>query len=272
VLVGGNAGEVAFTVLGTALGGRAPLGTRQLLLVNLLTDMFPALAVAVAAPRRSAADPGADPDDPLAGHPLAEELRAGPHRGFITAVRRLVLVRGAATAAGATGAWATGRFTGSRSRAGSMGLAALISTQLAQTAWAGRRSPLVLVTAAGSFAVLVGVVQTPGVSRFFGCRPLDPLAWAAVLGWSAAGAAGAELVPRLMARPAASSTDPDGSGPDDPAADRPDTDDSGNGTGDTGDPTSTGRASAGPVGTAGPPKAPEARAEPGASVPAGDPA
>ena len=52
VLVGGNVGEVAFTVIGTALGGRSPLGTRQLLLVNLLTDMFPALAVAVAAPRR----------------------------------------------------------------------------------------------------------------------------------------------------------------------------------------------------------------------------
>jgi cation-transporting ATPase I len=81
-----------------------------------------------------------------------------------------------------------------------MGLAALIGTQLAQTAWAGRRSPLVLVTAAGSFAVLVGVVQTPVVSRFFGCRPLDPLAWATVLGWSAAGAAGAELVPRGVAR------------------------------------------------------------------------
>ena len=55
ILVGGNAGEVAFTVLGTAFGGRAPLGTRQLLLVNLLTDMFPALAVAVAAPRRTPA-------------------------------------------------------------------------------------------------------------------------------------------------------------------------------------------------------------------------
>ena len=202
VLVGGNAGEIAFTVLGTALGGRAPLGTRQLLLVNLLTDMFPALAVAVAAPRRPSAATadatGTSPDDPLAGHPLAAELRAGPHRGFTAEVRRLVLVRGAATAAGATGAWATGRLTGSRRRAGSMGLAALIGTQLAQTAWAGRRSPLVLVTAAGSFAVLVAVVQTPGVNRFFGCRTLDPLAWAAVLGWSAAGAAGAEVVPWLV--------------------------------------------------------------------------
>jgi cation-transporting ATPase I len=198
VLVGGNAGEVAFTVLGTALGGRSPLGTRQLLLVNLLTDMFPALAVAVASPRRTV-DPAVDPGDPLAGHPLAEELRAGPLHGFTASVRQLVLVRGAATAAGATGAWATGRFTGSRSRAGSMGLAALIGTQLAQTAWAGRRSPLVLVTVAGSFAVLAAVVQTPGVSRFFGCRPLDPFAWAAVLGWSVAGAAGAELVPRWLA-------------------------------------------------------------------------
>src|SRR3712207_8342560 len=52
----------------------------------------------------------------------------------------------------------------------SQSLAALIATQLGQTAWAGRRSPLVLATAAGSLAVLVAVVQTPGLSRFFGCR------------------------------------------------------------------------------------------------------
>ncbi|NEK56385.1 cation-translocating P-type ATPase [Geodermatophilus sabuli] len=197
ILVGGNAGEVAFTVLGTAFGGRAPLGTRQLLLVNLLTDMFPALAVAVAAPRAAVAE---DSDGPLAGHPLEAVLRAGPQRGFSAAVRRMVLVRGAATAAGATGAWAAGRLTGPAGRAGTMGLAALITTQLGQTAWAGRRSPLVLLTAAGSLAVLVAVVQTPGVSRFFGCTPLDPLAWLVVAGWAAAGTAGAELVPALLAR------------------------------------------------------------------------
>ncbi|WP_232807244.1 cation-translocating P-type ATPase [Geodermatophilus chilensis] len=197
VLVGGNAGEVAFTVLGTAFGGRAPLNTRQLLLVNLLTDMFPALAVAVAAPRRTT--PGGD-DGPLAGHPLAAVLEAGPRRGFAREVRRMVLVRGAATTAGATGAWTVGRLTGFRGRAGTMGLAALITTQLGQTAWAGRRSPLVLVTAAGSLAVLAAVVQTPGLSRFFGCTPLDPLAWLVVLGCAAAGTAGAEVVPALVAR------------------------------------------------------------------------
>jgi cation-transporting ATPase I len=81
-----------------------------------------------------------------------------------------------------------------------MGLAALITTQLGQTAWAGRHSPLVLGTAAGSLAVLVGVVQVPGVSHFFGCTPLDPLSWLVVLGWAAAGTAGAEFVPWLVER------------------------------------------------------------------------
>jgi cation-transporting ATPase I len=81
-----------------------------------------------------------------------------------------------------------------------MGLAALIATQLGQTAWSGRRSPLVLATAAGSLAVLFGVVQTPGVSRFFGCTPLDPLSWLVVLGWAAAGTVTAEVVPAAVER------------------------------------------------------------------------
>ncbi|TFV71925.1 cation-translocating P-type ATPase [Blastococcus sp. CT_GayMR19] len=198
VLVGGNAGEVAFTVLGTAFGGRAPLGTRQLLLVNLLTDMFPALAVAVATPRAATVE--AAEAGPFSGHPLAPVLLAGPQRGFTDTVRRMVLVRGAATTVGATGAWATGRLTGPFGRASTMGLAALIATQLGQTAWAGRRSPLVLGTAAGSFAVLFALVQTPGVSRSFGCTPLDPLSWLVVLGWAAAGTVTAEVGPAVIER------------------------------------------------------------------------
>ncbi|TQN42729.1 cation-transporting ATPase I [Blastococcus colisei] len=198
VLVGGNAGEVAFTVLGTVFGGRAPLGTRQLLLVNLLTDMFPALAVAVATPRAAAVEESEE--GPLAGHPLAPVLRAGPQRNFTDTVRRMVLVRGAATTVGATGAWATGRLTGPFGRASTMGLAALITTQLGQTAWSGRRSPLVLATAAGSLAVLFAVVQTPGLSRFFGCTPLDPLSWLVVLGWAAVGTVTAEVGPALVDR------------------------------------------------------------------------
>jgi cation-transporting ATPase I len=206
VLVGGNAGEVAFTILGTAFGGHAPLGTRQLLLVNLLTDMFPAMAVAVATPRQSgpgsasasASASAAESAGPLAGHPLEAALLAGPYRGFTSALRQSVLVRGAATTAGATSAWLAGRLTGPRGRASTMGLAALITTQLGQTAWSGRRSPLVLLTAAGSFAVLAGAVQTPGLSRFFGCTPLDPLSWLVVLGCAAGATAGAELIPPML--------------------------------------------------------------------------
>jgi cation-transporting P-type ATPase I len=36
----------------------------------------------------------------------------------------------------------------------------------------GRRSPLVLITCVASAAVLAGIVETPGISHFFGCTPL----------------------------------------------------------------------------------------------------
>src|SRR5919112_1397925 len=78
ILVGGNAGEVAFMVLGTALAGRAPIGVRQMLLVNMLTDMFPALAVAVA-DRRTSGD--------------TDQWSAA---GFGDAVARAVAIRGGA--------------------------------------------------------------------------------------------------------------------------------------------------------------------------------
>ncbi|MGW1025788.1 HAD-IC family P-type ATPase [Streptomyces sp. NPDC002577] len=185
ILVGGNAGEVAFTVLGTALSGRAPLGTRQLLLVNLLTDMLPALAVALA-PART---PGPD-EDLLAGGPAASL--------FGRDLARMLVVRGTATTLGAATAWQIGRFTGLERRASTMGLAALVGTQLGQTLVIGRHSPLVVATAGLSSAALIAVVQTPGLSHFFGCTPLDPFAWAAVTACSATTTLAAALAPRLL--------------------------------------------------------------------------
>jgi cation-transporting ATPase I len=61
-----------------------------------------------------------------------------------------------------------------------MGLTALVTTQLAQTLLTRRHSPLVVATALGSAAVMFGIVQTPGVSHFFGCTPLGPVAWTGV--------------------------------------------------------------------------------------------
>jgi cation-transporting ATPase I len=177
ILLGGNAGEVAFTIAGTTLGGHAPVSTRQLLLVNLLTDMFPALAVAVT-PQQ--APPGSDTPAGRLEHRRTILAAASPSldRPLVDAI----LTRGAITAAAATGAWGIGALTpGTRRRSATMGLTALVGTQLAQTLAARRHSPLVLATTAGSAAVLVAIVQTPGVSQFFGCTPLGPAAWAGVL-------------------------------------------------------------------------------------------
>ncbi|WP_192809891.1 cation-translocating P-type ATPase [Actinomadura rudentiformis] len=164
ILVGGNAGEIAFTVYGTALGGRAPLTTRQLLLVNTLTDMMPALAVALAPPNGDGYG-----ERPARGGPLGDPMNEA------------IAVRGVVTAVGAILAWQGGRFTGRRARAGTMGLAALVMTQLAQTLQTGWRSPAVLATCAASVLVLAAVIETPGVSRFFGCVPLGPIAWSQVI-------------------------------------------------------------------------------------------
>ncbi|GAB3973308.1 cation-translocating P-type ATPase [Actinoallomurus acanthiterrae] len=186
ILVGGNAGEVAFTLLGTAIGGRAPLNTRQLLLVNMLTDMLPALAVALRTDDRS---PGGQGDGILA---------AGPVTLSGADLARTLATRGGATALGASLAWYAGRITGRSRRADTMGLAALVSTQLGQTLSIGRGNPLVLVTCVASAAVLVGIVETPGVSHFFGCTPLGPIAWGTVAASSAAGTAAAALAPRIL--------------------------------------------------------------------------
>jgi cation-transporting P-type ATPase I len=185
ILVGGNAGEIAFTVLGTAASGRAPLGTRQLLLVNMLTDMLPALAVALAP-----AKPGAENVDHLASGPVAALW--GP------ALARDLAVRGGATALGAALAWQCGRMTGRQRRASTMGLGALVGTQLGQTLVTGRHSPLVIATSLASAAVLVAVVETPGVSQFFGCTPLGPVAWSVVAGSSTAATMAAIVAPKIL--------------------------------------------------------------------------
>ena len=185
ILVGGNAGEVGFMMLGTAVGGRAPINVRQMLVVNLLTDMFPALAVAVAhshSPEEAAAPVGS-----TLGAPLA----------------RAVAIRGTTTTLGATLAWTIGRYTGRGRRADTIGLAALVGTQLGQTLLIGWRSPLVVFTTLASVGVLFALVETPGVSQLFGCTPIGPFAWMIVVGSSAVGTGAAALATRRFATTAA---------------------------------------------------------------------
>jgi len=162
ILLGGNLGEVAFTVAVTALSGVAPLSARQLLAVNLLTDVVPALAIALREP----------PD--LRPEALLDE---GPDASLGHRLDRAIALRASCTALGAGLAWGGARITGRRRRASTTALVALVGSQLGQTVVAGRGDPVVLLAAGGSAAVLAGIVQTPGLSQFFGCTPLGPVAW-----------------------------------------------------------------------------------------------
>ncbi|OBI10323.1 cation-translocating P-type ATPase [Mycobacterium scrofulaceum] len=204
ILVGGNVGEVLFTLIGTALGtGRSPVGTRQLLLVNLLTDMFPALAVAVTPqyPEPEEAEDGVDRDAEELHRAFQLATLSGPSPSLDAPLMRQIVTRGAVTAAGATAAWAIGRWTpGTERRTSTMGLTALVTTQLAQTLLTRRHSPLVLGTALGSAGVLVAIVQTPGVSHFFGCTPLGPVAWTGVISATAGATVVSVLAPNWLAQ------------------------------------------------------------------------
>ncbi|MFD4368531.1 HAD-IC family P-type ATPase [Rhodococcus sp. NPDC058521] len=197
VLVGGNAGEVAFTLIGTTVIGRAPVGTRQYLLVNLFTDMFPAMAVALSKRTPTNGDtPVAEAPDIRSRAAVASaELAALPRPELGAEMMRIIAVRGATTAAGATAAWTIGRFTGPRMRASTMGLAALVGTQLGQTLVTAWHSPLVWATTSASAAALAVIIMTPGVGSFFGCVPLDPFAWFVVASSSAAATAMAAILP-----------------------------------------------------------------------------
>lgn len=181
VLLGGNAGEVMFAIIGSMFTGQSPLNARQLLLVNMLTDALPAAALAVGSTngRSSGADTTRGPDQ--------------------TALLKVVAVRGVTTAAGATLTWAVASMTGTRRRASTVALIALVCSQLGQTLL-DSRSPLVVATALGSLAVLVLIISTPVVSIALGCVPVGPVGWAVGLGSAAAATAAAAVAPTVLRR------------------------------------------------------------------------
>lgn len=178
ILLGGNLGEIAFTLATSLLTGRSALSARQLLLVNLLTDMLPAMTIA--------ARPPAD----HAGELLAE----GPEASLGTALTRHIRLRAAVTTAAAAVAWVVARVTGTRGRADTVALVALVTSQLLQTLQDAGRDPVVAAAVAGSLVALGVVVTVPGLSHFFGSRPLGPAGWTIAL----TSAAGSVVLPAVV--------------------------------------------------------------------------
>jgi len=185
ILVGGNLGEIGFTLGAGLIDGRPPLNARQLLLVNLLTDVAPAMAIALRPP---------------APHAHAALAHEGPEASLGELLNRQIAGRAVVTALGASMAWGVAHFTSSRARASTVGLVALVGTQLGQTLASGGMSRPVVLTSVASAAVLAGIVQTPGLSQIFGCRPLGPIGWATAIGASAAATGAAIYLPDVLDR------------------------------------------------------------------------
>jgi len=160
LLVGGNLGEIGFTLLTGLAEGRPALNTRQLLLLNLLTDVAPALAIAMRPP----AD--LKPED------LLEE---GPDASLGKALDQDILRTASITALSSGIARSVAGIAGDRQAANTVGLLALVGTQLGQAMATRRTDGLNLLTGIGSFGALLATVQTPLISQAFGCRPLGPL-------------------------------------------------------------------------------------------------
>lgn len=178
ILLGGNLGEIAFVLATTVFTGRSALNARQLLLVNVLTDMLPAMAIAARPPAGSA----------------EKLLSEGPEASLGAALTRHLRLRATITTAAAGSAWIVARMTGTRARAGTVALVALVASQLLQTLTDAGRDPLVALAAVGSLVALVLVVSVPGLSHFFGSRPLGPAGW--TIGLTAA--AGSVLLPAVL--------------------------------------------------------------------------
>lgn len=182
LLLGGNLGEVVFTTGAALMTGQSPLAPRQLLAVNLFTDLAPAMALAVSPPRTD----------------RVQLAREGPETSLAGPLTRDVTIRATATAAGTYGAWLAARLTGTPTRARTVALTTLVGTQLGQTLLVGRRSPLVAGTGLVSAAGLVAIVQTPGLSQFFDCRPIGPVGWTITVAASALSTAAAAAANALL--------------------------------------------------------------------------
>jgi magnesium-transporting ATPase (P-type) len=162
LLLGGNAGEVGL-MMGAGIAGLAsPLTTRQVLTVNLVTDVLPAVAIATQPPEhRNLAALAREGRDALDG-PL----------------RREILARATATTVPSLVAYVLAALTGPPAAASTVAFATIVTTQLGQTVELGlsegRLSAPVAGAVGGSLAFMAAAVSLPPLRAFLGLSALTP--------------------------------------------------------------------------------------------------
>jgi magnesium-transporting ATPase (P-type) len=177
LLAGGNAGELGLIAGVTWAGFGPPLAATQMLLVSLLTDALPSMAIMVRLPQQ---------------RDLSLLKREGPW-GVDERLPHDTLRRGVATAAASLGSYAWMRGVAGPAEAGAVAFASLICTQLAQSLDAARAQRTLsrwsLTAVGGSAAALGLVLGVPPLREFLGLLAPSAQGWGAVAASSVAAVA-----------------------------------------------------------------------------------
>jgi magnesium-transporting ATPase (P-type) len=159
MLLGGNVGEVALMVGAAVAGLAAPLNARQVLALNLVTDVLPAAALALRPPEN---------------RDLTRLAREGTE-AMDTSLRGDILRRGAATALPSFAAYLLATRRGDLGAARSVVFGSVVFSQLGQTLDVtmvdNGRSPAVVGAIAGSAAMVIAAIALPPARAFLGLGP-----------------------------------------------------------------------------------------------------
>ena len=175
-LLAANAGEVLLFMLAVVPGVGAPLTVVQILLVNLLTDGPPAVALGV---------------DPLAPESMRRPPRPRAQR-LLDPIRTQLAVGGVSTGLAAFSAFMLGQGQGLETGQ-TMAFITLVFGQLAyvfavrgeRPAWRGSRNPALYAAVAVTAAFAVAVLAVPALAELFGIATLGAGHLAAALGLAA---------------------------------------------------------------------------------------
>ena len=182
ILIGGNIGEVGFMLASGVTSTTPALNSRQLLLVNLFTDVAPALAIALRPP------PEVSPD---------QLLHEGPEESLGKPLERDIMWRAAITGTSAYIAWFLAQHTFQKKTASTVGLLTVVTSQLGQTLTTARPTAPVWAASVGSLAVLLAIIETPGLSQLVGCKPLGPMGLTTSFASAAGATVASSIIPRI---------------------------------------------------------------------------
>jgi Ca2+-transporting ATPase len=173
-LLSTNFSEILVTLGALALGAARPMSAIQFLWINLLSDVAPALALAVEPPEPGVMDrPPLDPQRPILDRPSLVEI--GRDAAILSAAT--LSVHGLAVARHGAGPQAT-----------TIAFCTLTAAQLVHALGyraghsMGTRLPTLELTVAGTLAVHLAAMTASPLRRLLGTTPISPSDWLLVAG------------------------------------------------------------------------------------------